>query len=80
MVETIAERASDIARTRQSIQRLQIFLVKYESLRSLQLCEDQSMRVKLKKRVCNHVFAILTTYMETRLNPILPEGGGGRGG
>ena len=47
--------------------RLQIFLVKYEYLRSLQLCEDQGTDGKLKKCVCKHVFAILTTYRETRL-------------
>ena len=47
--------------------RLQIFLVKYEYLRSLQLCDDQGILEKLKKGVCNHVLAILTTYMETRL-------------
>ena len=50
------------------IYRLQIFLVKYEYLESLQLCEDQGIPGKLKKRVCNHVLAILTIYMETRLN------------
>ena len=46
---------------------MQIFLVKHEYLRSSQLCEDQGIREKLTKRVCNHVLAILTTYMETRL-------------
>ena len=53
--------------------RLQIFLVKYEYLRSKQLCEDQGIRGKLKKRVCNHVLAILKTYMETRLKLIISE-------
>ena len=47
--------------------RLQIFLVKDEYLRALELCEDQGIREKLKKLVCNHVLAILTTYKETRL-------------
>ena len=41
--------------------------VKYEYLRSLQLCEDQGIRGKLKKRVREHVFAILMTYVEIRL-------------
>ena len=40
-------------------------LIKYKYLLSLQLCEDQDMHEKLYKRACNHVFAILTTYMET---------------
>ena len=38
-----------------STYRLQIFLVKYEYLRSSQLCEHQCVRVKPKKLVCNHV-------------------------
>ena len=54
-----------------STYRLQIFLVKYEYLRSLQLCEDQGIRGKLKKSVSKHVLTtqltIFTTYMETRL-------------
>ena len=50
-----------------STYRLQIFLVKYEYLLSLQLCEDQGIRRKLKKPVHKHVLAILTTYIETRL-------------
>ena len=50
-----------------STHRLQIFLVKYDNLRSLHLCEDQGRRGKLKKPVRKHVHAILTTYMETRL-------------
>ena len=56
---------------RSVIYRAQICLVKYEYLRSLQLCEDQDKPGKLKKRVCNHVLAILTTYMETRLYTFL---------
>ena len=70
IVVTIAEDASDDAPKmilRLSTHRFQIILVNYEYLRSLQLCEDQSIHEKLKKRVCNHVLAILTTYMETRL-------------
>ena len=37
------------------------------------LFEDQGIREKLKKRVCNHVLAILTTYMETMLKLIPGE-------
>ena len=32
-------------------------------VRPLQLCEDQGIREKLEKPVCNYVLAILTTYM-----------------
>ena len=49
-----------------STYRLQIFLVKYEYLRSLELCEYQGVRGKLKKP-CKHVLQIHTTYMEIRL-------------
>ena len=70
-VVTIAEYAFDEYAPKRilrlSIHRLQIFLVKYEYLRSLQLCKDQGIRENLEKRVYNHVLAILTTYMETRL-------------
>ena len=59
IVVTIAEHASNIAPKRilsLLIHRLQIFLVKYECycMWSLQLCEDQSIREKLK-----NVFAIM---------------------
>ena len=67
-VVTIAKHACDHFLKRvlkQSAYRMQIFLVKYEYLRSLQLCEDQG--IFLKERVCKHVFAILTTYPESRL-------------
>ena len=70
IVVTIAERASDDSSKRVlrlSTNRLQIFFVTYEYLRSLLLCEDQGIREKLKKRVCNHMLAILATYMETML-------------
>ena len=66
IVVTIAEYASDDATKRilrLSTHRLQIFLEKYGYLRSLPLCEDQVPREKPKKRVCNHVLAILTTQM-----------------
>ena len=36
---------------KQSAYRLQIFLVKYEYLRALQLCEDPGIRGKLKRNV-----------------------------
>ena len=51
IVVTIAELASDDAPKRilkLSTHRLQIFLVKYKCLSSLQLCEDQGIREKLK--------------------------------
>ena len=70
IVVTIAEYACDDVLKRVLkllIYRLQIFLVKYEYLRSLQPCKDQGVPGKLKKRVCNHVLAILTAYMEIRL-------------
>ena len=70
IVLTIAEHASDNAPKkilRLSTYRLKIFLVKYEYLKSLQLCEDRGIPGKLKKPVRKHVLAILTTYMETRL-------------
>ena len=50
-VATIVEYASDVAPKgilRLSIHRLQIFLVKYEYLRSLQQCKDQGIPEKLK--------------------------------
>ena len=46
---------------------LPIFLVKYGYSPPLQPCEYQGIPGKLKKCVCNHMLAILTTYMETRL-------------
>ena len=51
IVVTIAEQAYDHVLKRVlklSAYRLQIFLVKYEYLRSLQLCEDQGILLKLK--------------------------------
>ena len=70
IVVTIAELASDYVLKRilkLSTHRLEIFLVKHEYVRSLQLCEDQGIREKLEKGVCNHLLAIFTTYMETSL-------------
>ena len=69
-VVTIAEHACDHVLNRflkLSACQFQILLVKYEYLRSIQLCEDQGILGKLKKRVLQHVLAIVTTYMETRL-------------
>ena len=54
IVVTITEHACDHALKgilKLLAYRLQIFLVKYEYLRSLQLCEDQDIRGKLKKNV-----------------------------
>ena len=48
------------------IYRSKTFFVKYKHMRSLQPYEDQGIPGKLKKRLRNFVFAILTTYMETR--------------
>ena len=70
IVRTIAEHAYDHALKRAlklSTYCLQIFLVKYEYLQSLKLCEDQGIRGKLKNCVRKHVLGILTTHMETRL-------------
>ena len=53
-VVTIAEQACDHVLKRVlklSTYRLQIFLVKYECLRSLQLCEDKGIRKKLERNV-----------------------------
>ena len=74
MVITIAEYACDHVLKRVVNISLQIYFVKHEYLQSLQLCEDQGVPGKLKKRVCSHVLVLLTTYMETRLNPISPGG------
>ena len=56
-VVTIAEHACDhhvLKRVlKLSTYQLQVFLVKYEYLRSLQLCEDQGMRGKLKNVFAN---------------------------
>ena len=67
IVVTIAQHACDHALKRVlklSIYRLQIFLVKYESL---QLCEDQGICAKLTRPLSKHLLVIFTTYMETRL-------------
>ena len=61
MVITIAGHACDHVLKRVLkllMYRLQIYLVKHEYLRSLQLCEEQGIPGKLKKHVCNHVLAI----------------------
>ena len=52
---TIAKHACDHVLKRilkQSAYRLQIFLVKYEYLRSLQLCEDQGIRRNVSANMC----------------------------
>ena len=56
-VITIAQHAYDRVLKRVlklSTYRLQIFLLKYEYLRSLQLCEDQGICGKLKRPVKVH--------------------------
>ena len=61
IVVTIAQHVCDRVLKRVlklSTYRLQIFLMKYEYLMSLQLCEDQSIRGKLEKHVRKHVLAI----------------------
>ena len=68
IVITIAEYVSDDAsrgNLKLSTCRLQIFFVEDQYLRSfIQQCSDQSISVQPEK----HATAILTTYMETRLN------------
>ena len=46
--------------------RLAIFLVKDHHLESLQIYGNQAIPGQIKKHVCKHVLAILTTYMETK--------------
>ena len=70
IVVTIAQHACDLVLKRVlklSTYQLQIFILKYEYPRSLQLCEDPGIRGKLKKPISKHVLEILATYMETRL-------------
>ena len=43
------------------------FMLTHMDIGPRQLYKDQGIHEKLKKRVCNHVLAMLTTYMETRL-------------
>ena len=51
-----------------SAYRLQIFLVRHQYLRSLTPHGDQTIARQLEKHVLKRMLAILTTYMETRLN------------
>ena len=68
MVSTVQHACDRVLKVlKLSTYRLQIFLVEYEYLQSLQLYEDQGIRGKLKKHVQKHVVAILATYVETRL-------------
>ena len=63
IVVTIAQHACDRVRQRVlklSTYQLQMFLVKYEYLRSSQLCEDNGILGKLKRPVSIHLY-------ETRL-------------
>ena len=62
IVVTIAQHACDHVLKRVlnlSTYQLQIFLVKYEYLRSLQLCEDQGILGKIKRPASKHVHAII---------------------
>ena len=71
MVLTIAQHACDLVPKRilkLSVYRLQIFIVKYEYLRSLRLCEDQDICGKLKRPVSKHVLAIFTTLRDQALS------------
>ena len=54
--------------------------MKYKHLQSLQLCEDQGIPGKLKKRVRNLVLVILTTYTRPGLSPVVNRNGRGNGG
>ena len=67
----VAEHACDYASKRilkPSAYRLQIFLVRDQYLRSLLPHGDQTIAVQLEKHVLKPMLAILTTYMESRLN------------
>ena len=70
---TIAEHVSDdapkrVLRLSTHRDRLQIFLMKHEYLRSSQLCEDQGTREKLKKNVfvtmCLRSLRLMVTRLE----------------
>ena len=70
IVVRVAEHACDDASKRilkPSTYRLQIFLVRDQYLRSLLPHGDQAIPGQLEKHVFKPMFAILTTYMETRL-------------
>ena len=61
-VVTIAGRVAPKRILRLSIHRLQIFLVKYEYLRSVQLCGDQGISAKLKNvfgTICLRFFRLI---------------------
>ena len=69
IVVRVAEHACDDASERilkPSTNRLQIFLVRDQYLRSLLPHEDQTIAIQLEKHVLKPMLAILTTYMETR--------------
>ena len=71
IVVRVAEHACDDASKRilkPSTYRLQIFLVRYQYLRSLLPRGDQDIAEQLEKHVLKPMLAILTTYMETSLN------------
>ena len=83
MVVTIAEHACDHVLKRVLkllIYCSQTFIVKYKHLRPLQLCQDQGIPGKLKKRVRNLVLAILTTLWRPSLSRIVNRNGRKNGG
>ena len=71
IVVRVTEHACDDASKRilkPSTYRLQIFLVRDQYLRSLLPHGDQTIAGQLENLVLKPMLAILTTYMETRLN------------
>ena len=75
IVVRVAEHACDNASKKilkPSTYQLQIFLVKHQYLRSLPQHRNQTIAGQLEKHVLKFMFAILTTYMETRLKNLPP--------
>ena len=71
---TIAQHACDRVLKRVlklSTYRLEIFLVKYENLRLLQLCEDHGIRGKLKKPVRKRAYDPCDLYGDQALGSSL---------
>ena len=74
IVIRVTEHACDDASKRilkPSTYRLQIFLVRDQYLRSLLPHGNQTIAGQLEKHVLKPMLAILTTYMETRLNFVI---------
>ena len=69
IVVRVAEHACDYASTRifkPSTYRMQIFLVRHQSFRSLIPYGDQAIAGQLETHVLKPMLAILIPYMETR--------------